>query len=81
LPTDTLRQEVASADRAGSGSGSGSAKAEDGRELLGTLLRAQLPAANNFGLDDEQRVVLHEPDSTHALDTAKAEPIPLAARA
>ena len=78
MPTDTLRQEVASADRAGSGSGS--AKAEDGRELLGTLLRAQLPAANNFGLDDEQRVVLHEPDSTHALDTAKAEPIPLAAR-
>jgi len=44
-------------------------------------IRQQLPAVNGFGLDDELRVALHEPDSAQALDTAKAERISLAARA
>ena len=48
---------------------------------LGLVPRAQLPAVNGFGLDDELRVALHEPDSAQALDTAKAERISLAARA
>jgi hypothetical protein len=62
------RREVASYDRGGSGA----VKGADGRALQWTLLRAQYPAADGFGLDDELRLVLHEPESTEALDTAKA---------
>ena len=64
------RREVESYDRGGSGA----ARAADGRALQWTLLRAHYPAADGFGLDDELRLVLHEPDSTQALETVKAPP-------
>ncbi len=54
--------------------GSGDVKTADGRALQWTLLRAQYPAADGFGLDDELRLTLHEPDSTAATDTSTAAP-------
>lgn len=71
---------VASYDRGGSGEVKGS----DGRALQWTLLRAHYPAADGFGLDDELRLTLQEPEGAQVLETAKAAPkadrISLAAR-
>ncbi len=64
------RRTVASYDRGGTGD----VKAADGRALQWTLLRAKYPAASDFGLDDELRLTLHEPESTAALDTVRAAP-------
>ena len=71
---------VASYDRGGSGEVKGS----DGRALQWTLLRAHYPAADGFGLDEELRLTLQEPEGAQVLETAKAAPkadrISLAAR-
>jgi hypothetical protein len=64
------RRTVESYDRGGSGA----VKADGGRALQWTLLRAQYPAADGVGLDDELRLVLHEAESTQALETARAAP-------
>lgn len=64
------KREVASYDRGGSGEVKGS----DGRALQWTLLRAHYPAADGFGLDEELRLTLHEPEATTALETANMPP-------
>lgn len=61
---------VASYDRGGSGE----VKGNDGRALQWTLLRAHYPAADGFGLDEELRLMLQEPEATQALEMAKAAP-------
>ena len=61
---------VSSYDRGGSGE----VKAKDGRALQWTLLRAHYPAADGFGLDEELRLTLHEPEATSALETSRAAP-------
>jgi hypothetical protein len=64
------RRKVESYDRGGSGA----AKAADGRTLQWTLLRSRYPAADGVGLDDELRLMLHEPESTQVLDSSRAAP-------
>ena len=54
--------------------GSGDVKTRDGHALQWTLLRAQYPAADEFGLDDELRLTLHEPESPQALGQAREAP-------
>ena len=39
-----------------------------------TLLRASYPAADGFGLDDELRLTLHEPEALQPLETSRAAP-------
>lgn len=61
---------VASYDRGGSGE----VKGNDGRALQWTLLRAHYPAADGFGLDEELRLMLGEPETTQVLEMSAAAP-------
>ncbi len=64
--------------------GSGEVKGRDGQALQWYLLRAHYTAAGGAGLDEQLRLVLRQPDTVAALETARAAPkaerITLAAR-
>ena len=64
------RRSVDTYDRGGRGE----AKTGDGRALQWTLLRAPYPAADGFGLDDELRLMLQEPESDAALEAVRGKP-------
>lgn len=64
------RRSVDSYDRGGSGE----VRARGGAALQWTLLRAHYPAADGFGLDDELRLTLHEPDALQPLESVAAAP-------
>lgn len=53
----------------------GPATASGGQALEWTLLRAHYPAADGFGLDDELRLMLAEPDSAKALESVRGRPL------
>lgn len=64
------RRVVDSYDRGGTGA----VRTVSNAVLQWTLLRASYPAADGFGLDDELRLTLHEPEALQPLETSRAAP-------
>ena len=64
------RRVVDSYDRGGTGA----VRTASNAVLQWTLLRASYPATDGFGLDDELRLTLHEPEALQPLETSRAAP-------
>jgi hypothetical protein len=69
--TDATGRRSIDANDRGAG---GSVEASGGRKLAWMLLRARYPAADGFGLDEQLRLMLTEPDSPKPLHSSSAAP-------